>query len=94
MSKVIVQAGQTPIDIAMQSTGLPTDIITVANLNGLSMTADLMPGTELTVPEPLAENNKTATALSLPNARPASAIPADTNEGIGFWIIEYDFIVS
>lgn len=51
MSKATVQAGQTLLDIAIQYCGSSEALVSLAQLNGLSVTEILVAGSELTLPE-------------------------------------------
>jgi hypothetical protein len=57
---------------------------------------ELTPGAALVVPAVL--NKQVANYYNVNNIRPATALSASDaallHEGIGFWLVEYDFIVS
>lgn len=82
------------LDVSMQHCGDAAVSFAAAQLNGLSLTSDLQPGSIITLPDVAVDKQAIADAFNMNALVPASAIPADTNEGIGFWIIEYDFIVN
>jgi hypothetical protein len=100
MSKVTVSYGQTWLDIAMQELGDVERVMELVLLNGRSLSDNLQAGEVLKVPDYdiskrkfiqlFANNaNKPASGESF-NADDAVAI----GEGIEFWAIENDFVVS
>lgn len=99
MAKVIVQYGQTWLDIAMQEMGDVQRVIEIVQLNGRSLTDELQAGEELEVPVFEPSKRKLVALFSDPANKPASGsnvIGGDTieGEGIEFWGIENDFLVS
>ena len=101
MTKVTVSYGQTWLDIAMQELGDIERIVELARLNGRSITDALVAGEVLNVPAfDSAKRSIVQLFLSRAN-KPASgatfiAVNPDTghNEGIEFWALENDFVVS
>jgi hypothetical protein len=93
----IVQQGQSLLDMAVQHCGDAGQAFEIGRINGgLSITHQLTPGMSLEIPEPnqpgivkfLRDNNMVpATGTSLFGA-------AEVLEGIDYWEIEVDFIVS
>ncbi|THU36919.1 hypothetical protein FAM09_18320 [Niastella caeni] len=101
MTKVTVSYGQTWLDIAMQELGDIERAIELARLNGRSVTDALEAGEILNVPD--FDTSKRSIVQLFRNSanKPASgevliAADGDTggNEGIEFWALENDFVVS
>jgi hypothetical protein len=86
--------GQAWIDIALQELGDEGRIFELADKNGVGITDKLVADTVCICPEP--ESRKKRTVSLLQNKRPASDRDAngEVQEGIEFWAIEYDFVVS
>ncbi|MFL5747213.1 MAG: hypothetical protein ACJ751_21240 [Niastella sp.] len=101
MTNVTVSYGQTWLDIALQELGDMERAIELAQLNGRAITDDLQAGEALLVPDFDQEKRSIIQLFRNTANRPASgdtfnaAEPGSTgNEGIEFWAIENDFIVS
>ena len=95
----IVLDGQSLVDIATQYCGSADAAYDIALLNGLTVTDDLTPGLELKLPSVV--NKKIADYYKNKGLQPATSItmnsenPIPTDlEGIGYWAIETDFIIS
>lgn len=101
MTKVTVSYGQTWFDIAMQELGDIERTVELAQLNGRSITDALEAGEVLNVPG-FDSTKRSIVQLFLTQAnKPASgdtsiAVDPETggNEGIEFWALENEFIVS
>lgn len=78
MKTIVVQRGQTWLDIAAQYTGVAERAVEIALLNGYDdVTADLVAGQSLSVPTDLtAQQKKIANLFNTKNA-PASGIGLD-----------------
>ena len=93
-----IQARQSLLDIAIQHTGLSEECFDIALGNGIALTEDLIAQEQLQLP--VRENTITAhygynvivpaTGITDGEIKEAFA----SGEGIEFWGIEYDFIVS
>lgn len=99
MTKVTVSYGQTWLDIAMQELGDTERALELAQLNGRAITDDLQSGEVLLVPDYDLEKRNIIQVFRNAANRPASgdtlsAEPDSTGEGIEFWALENDFIVS
>lgn len=92
--KTTVMMGQTLWDIAIQHCGSADAAFAVARLNNISITDMPGPGTELTMPDVM--NKQLVNYYMNNNISPATGITAtaSTPEGIGYWIIENDFIIK
>lgn len=88
---VKVQAGQTLLDIAIQELGSADAVAALAFLNELDITAEITAGQVLKLPE--VTNKRVVRALDEAGIFPATHI-SEILEGIDYWGIEYDFIVS
>ena len=94
-----VTSRQSLFDIALQHCGIMEAAFDIAQANGISLTDDLTTGQTLTLPEPT--DTSMVQHYTTNNIQPATAITnSEINdllaigEGIGFWAIEYDFVVS
>jgi len=93
--EAIVLEGQSLFDIAIQECGSVEAVTAIAVLNDISVTDDLQVGQLLQIPMPV--NKQVAKYYKSHNLKPATAGNLDfTNkdEGIGYWRIGIDFIVS
>ena len=96
---ITVTSRQSVLDIALQHCGSLEAAFDIAQSNGISLTDDLTTGQSMSVPEPT--DTAMAQHYGVNNLQPATAVSnAEINdllavgEGIGFWAIEYDFVVS
>lgn len=90
-----VEDGQTVIDMAMQTTGDAARIFDYAQMNGIAITDDISAGDAVTVPSATIDKAGIVKMLAVKANKPASGYSTiNTEEGIGFWIIEKDFKVS
>jgi hypothetical protein len=100
MTKVTVSYGQTWLDIAMQELGDMERAMELALLNDRSITDELQAGEELIVPDYDLEKRSIIQLFRNAANKPASsdtfsaAEPDTTGEGIEFWALENDFVVS
>lgn len=99
--KAVVLDCQSLLDMAVQELGDISGVFDLAEKAGLSLTEELEAGMELELPA-LAADKQVAAYYGSKRIRPATAITIDSTsgggdlllEGIEFWGIEYDFIVS
>jgi LysM repeat protein len=92
MSKATVKPGQTLADIAIEHCGGLSAWSELASLNGLPMTALLNPGQVLALPNP--SDKRTVAFFKNGRYSPAAGQIVPYGDGIGWWIIEQDFIVQ
>ena len=99
MTTATVTSHQSLRDVAVEHCGTTEDAMLLAFLNGRSLTDDLVNGEQLTTGEP--SDAATVQTFAVNRYKPASAITQeqildiiDQGEGIEFWGIEFDFIVS
>jgi hypothetical protein len=94
--EVRVLNGQSLFDIAIQAAGSVEAVFDIALANGIGITDELQPGTVLVIPAVL--NRQVADYYSSRGIRPATVLSADDatllRDGVEFWMLEYDFIVS
>lgn len=90
---------QSLFDIAMEHAGGSEAAWDIAVSDQLSITDDLTVGEALAVP--MVKNQRIVTFFQAIKHSPATAISTDeinnllcVGEGIEFWAIEYDFVVS
>ena len=92
--KAIVQTGQTLLDLALRECGSDEGVFPLASRNGLSITDALEPGQVLEVAPEDVVNQEVVDYYKAKNILPATELETPLEEGIEFWAIEYDFIVS
>lgn len=89
---------QSLFDIAIQETGLTSNVFAIAAANRKSITD--MPGASVTVPDAAEPERKTKEYFAARWLKPATGIlettgaDSEDGEGVEFWYIEYDFVVS
>lgn len=88
---------QTMLDMAVQVSGSVEAAFDLAVRNGLSITERLLPGMELLESEPV--NRDIAIYYAAKRLQPATETDWEpdtkpSGEGIEFWAIEIDFVVS
>lgn len=96
--KATVKDRQTLADIALQYGGDFQTVVELAELNGISITDDLVDGQELETPDTAAAP-AVVRRYKVKGVEPATALSEDelsaiAQEGINFMGIEIDFIVS
>lgn len=94
-----VASGQSLFDVAIERLGSAEAAFSLAVENGLSVTDELQPGQELIIPK--AFNKKVASLFQNRNIVPVTGVDESddesnelTKEGIGYWAIGVDFVVS
>lgn len=97
---VKVKNGQTLFDLAIQESGSMEDAFALAVLNGLPLSEELETGTPLNYLS-LAADKKIRKQFQDNNWKPASSgliagqgAPGGQLEGVDYWAIQIDFIVS
>jgi len=97
MKTVTAHQGQSIFDIAIQWGGDVAWAITVAKLNGLSVTESLVPGQQVEIPDQPA-NREVFSYYYRKGLVPATSITTEfdavENEGLDYWIVEVDFIIT
>lgn len=91
---------QSLLDVALQHTGSAQNAFLIAKENSLSVTAYLVAGYELVIPEGVPFNREMFDFYGSKKVQPATDetyagddIPEEL-EGIGYWIINKNFKVS
>lgn len=98
--QIIALNNQTLLDVAVRHCGTVDAITEIAILNNLSITADLIPGQLIQIPSTDYRNQEVINYFSANNIDPATALNdqdkalTEGDSGIGFWIIENNFIVQ
>ena len=90
---MIVEQGQCLVDMAIQYNGNALAIFDIALIHGISLTEDIVPGQELK--ETAVLDTRIKNYFS--KITPASSNNADIlvqPQGIGYWYIGLDFIIS
>ena len=95
MRHITVSEGQTLMDIAVQYLGDGERVFDIMELNGLELTDEPEPGTELLVPEVAIDKVRIAEVFSSRGLMPASMEePENEPGGIDHWAIGYDLVVQ
>lgn len=95
----IVRQGQNLLDLALQATGDADTALDIALVNGLCLSDDLTVGQTIEVSDTLTGNENIRQLYAARAIHPATGITATNSsaapfEGIEFWAVEYDFIIS
>lgn len=92
--RAVLQKHQTLIDIALQYCGNADAMFELALLNGVELTAEVLPGTALLLPDVL--DAKNVKLLADGDYRPTTGplLLPEAGQGLEFWAIELDFIIS
>lgn len=98
MRSIKVSEGQTLLDIAVEHCGDINAVYTIADLNLKGITDDLVIGEVLIVPDVDVTKADIVEMFKQPSRKPASGEDLNTSdvfgEGLEFWIIEEDFVIS
>lgn len=90
-----VMKGQCLLDIAVQETGSIENVLELAILNDISITDELVPEEDVNVSADLIHQKKNLQYYRARELKPASEdANSQLQEGIEFWYVEYDFVVS
>ena len=94
MKKATATYRQTLLDIAVQHTGNAANAVEIAAENGLSLTGDVEPGTEIALPTD--PDKAVVNYYSVNGYQPATALGESVviYGGINYMGIEIDFVVS
>jgi hypothetical protein len=90
-----ISEGQSVLDVAVQKCGAAEAALALAIRNEVSITEELSIGKEIVLSEVV--NKNIAAYYANKNLSPATGITTNgelLDEGIEFWAIEYDFVVS
>jgi hypothetical protein len=95
--EVKVLEGQSLFDLAVQVSGSTEAAFNMAGLNGLSITDVLTSGSVLIAPDPI--NKPVSEYYRMNGLKPATDVTIGVmdemrDEGIDYWAIEVDFIVT
>ncbi len=97
--KVKVLHNQSLFDVVLQCTGSIESVLEVAKENNISITDDLVPGTELVIPDSVKIDEDILNYYKAKRIQPATALTEEMQieeqpQGIGYWAIGVDFVVS
>ena len=92
--QITVQSRQTLLDIALRECGSAEGVFALAQRNGLSITDTLEPGQILEIAAEDIADRQVAGHYKANGIMVATELTRSLQEGIEFWAIEYDFIVS
>ena len=98
--QVPVRNNQSLFDIALQTLGCTEAAFDIALINGISITDELLTGQILQIPSMSGyTQRRNAEYYTINGIMPATAITADIantvlEEGVEFWAVGDDFIVS
>lgn len=91
--EIKVLNNQSLFDVAIQHAGTPEAAFDLALRNGLSIVDELATGAELAGVE--VANKPVENYYSTRRLLPATGVSGEAvEEGIEFWYVEYDFVVS
>lgn len=91
---VTVRNKQSQLDLAMQLAGTPEAVFELAVANGISITGELKPGGKLLGASLPNEDRAVLEDYARKNVKPATKEEKRELDGIGYWAVEDDFIVS
>ncbi|WP_299682957.1 LysM peptidoglycan-binding domain-containing protein [uncultured Tenacibaculum sp.] len=100
INTVTVSNNQSLFDIAIQTTGIATNALAIAQENGLSTTDNLTVGSVLTIPDDVVVDTTIKNYYNQQNLSPASGLTKSDEgitqglQGIGYWIIGSSFRVE
>jgi hypothetical protein len=95
MSSIIVLYGQSLFDIAVQEYGSIEAVFQLADDNDIyDITAELSPGTELIIDKNMIIDTNVVNYYKNNNITAASELRTEELQGVGYWQIGVDFIIS
>lgn len=100
MKTVTVLNNQSLLDVAIRHCGTIEAVTDIALLNGISITKELIPGQSLDLPSKDYGSQEVINFFVNNKMDPATALTQEnidlinSNSGIGYWIIQKDFIVQ
>lgn len=100
MMEIIALHNQTLADIAVRHCGTIEALADIAILNNISITNDLNAGQIIQIPSKDYGNQEVVNYFATNKVEPATALTeehtalVEGNSGIGYWIIENNFIVQ
>lgn len=96
--KIRVLHNQSLLDIADMHTGTVLSAFAISVANGISLTDELEPGSELIIPDDVLTDADIQGYYKAKQVRPATAIQPGEGpeplEGIGYWTIGRTFVVA
>lgn len=98
--EIVVLNNQTLLDIAIRYFGTIEAVLSIAILNSISITEELVPGQTLELPNVDFGFQEVVAFFEVNKIQPATALTQEESDiiegasGIGFWIIGNNFIVQ
>lgn len=93
-----VLANQSVYDLAIQATGDVANVMIIASVNDISVTDELKAGDVLLIPDTVTPLRAVLGYYTARQLKPATGLMSEAgvpqDEGIEFWYIEQDFVVS
>jgi hypothetical protein len=100
MKQITALNNQSLPDIAIRHCGTVEAVTDIAILNNISITQELIPGQLIQIPSKDYGNQEVVNYFAANKIEPATALTeehnalVEGNSGIGYWIIENNFIVQ
>jgi len=100
MSQITVLNNQSLIDVAIRHCGTVEAVLDIAILNNVGITQELVPGQILELPNKDYGYQEVVNYFEINKKEPATSLTEENkaivegDSGIGFWIIEDNFIVQ
>lgn len=100
MRQIIALHNQSLLDVAIRHCGTVEAITDIAILNNISITDELVPGQLITIPAKDYGYQNVVDFFEVNKKQPATALTVENKQiiegdsGIGFWIIQDNFIVQ
>jgi len=100
MEKITILNNQSLLDLSIQLTGNANNAFELGKVNNIAVTEELIAGDTIYMPEEMELNPMILKYYKLNKVIPASALTQENRdvitgcEGIGCWVIEFDFKVS
>jgi len=97
---ITVLINQSLLDVAIRYFGTVEAVLAIAILNNISITQELVPGQILEIPDSDYGYQEIVTFFNVNKKQPATALTEENkaiiegNSGIGFWVIEDNFIIQ
>ncbi len=99
-NQIIIRNNQSLFDIAIETTGVASNALSIAKANDLEPTEVLKVGNTLIIPESLTKDTAIKDYYSQNDIHPATGLTKseidiiDGLQGIGYWVIDNNFEVT
>lgn len=102
MAKIPIKHKQSVLDLSVQAFGSMDAFMDMAVENDISITENLTPGDELSLPEFSEKKTDIIAFYNKNQIKPSTALLDDSivtflealNNGIGYWVVENNFVVQ